>query len=1178
MVGGFLLLFLSIIPLVHSLSFTFDRFTAASAQNLTFERTAVVNSSIQLTSDRLASIGRATYGEPLHLWDKATGNLTAFNTHFAFVIDSKGSNRYGDGFAFFLAPVGSRIPPNATKGGGFGLANDDDRLNSSRNTFVAVEFDIYMNEEYDSQSKEVGIDVDSLKSAVSQTWFPDIEGGRPNEAWINYDPRSMNLSVVFTTLVNNRSVFDHLSYVVDLRKFLPEMVTFGFAGATGNRSALQKITSWNFTSTFDVSQIQANPESKSARKGQPVGIVIGVVVGGCFLIGGFGVLLFVVWRRSKMREKFEDEIFGQSPLTWQLRYKIVQDLASALLYLHEECEKCIVHRDIKSSNIMLDSNLNAKLGDFGLARLVDHEKGSRTTALAGTMGYIALECVVSGKASKETDIYSFGIVTLEIACGRKPIDPTAEESRVNIVEWVWKLYGTGQILDAADPNLSSDFTGREVEQMMIVGLWCAHPDCSLRPSIRQAIQVLNFEAPLPDLPETMPIATFIRPQPKVAYSPSSSYYGSDVSQTSQTQSSICSVHPLSFNFDQFTPSNVQNITFERTSVVNNSIQITPNQRNSIGRATYAEPLHLWDKPTGKLASFNTHFAFVIDSNGSAKYGDGFAFFLAPVGSRIPRNATKGGGFGLANDDERLNSSNKFVAVEFDVYLNHYDTEQKHVGIDVDSLQSVVTATWSPDIERGRIGEAWINYDPRSMNLSVVFRNLGSYSHVSYILDLRKYLPEKVTFGFSGATGRDTALQMINSWIFTSALDISENQGDRKSTGKGLVIGLVVGGCFVIGGFMAFSFLAWRKRKMREEFDDDIFGNIGELGGGARPKRFTYRELARATNSFSQQDKLGEGGFGSVYKGYLKELDSYVAVKRVSRGSKQGIKEYASEVRVISRIRHKNLVHLIGWCHENKDLLLVYEFLSNGSLDSHLYKGKSLLTWPLRYKIVQDLASALLYLHEECEKCIVHRDIKASNIMLDSNLNAKLGDFGLARLVDHEKGSRTTALAGTMGYIAIECVTSGKASKETDMYSFGIVTLEIASGRKPIDPTAEECHVNIVDWVWKLYGTGQLLDAADPNLSGDFNGREVEQMMIVGLWCAHPDCNLRPSIRQAIQVLNFEAPLPDLPETMPVATFWPQRNVQYSSSSSHYSSDVSQTSQTKSLVSSGNTDCSCSSAV
>nr|GMD08798.1 L-type lectin-domain containing receptor kinase IX.1-like [Ipomoea batatas] len=644
------------------------------------------------------------------------------------------------------------------------------------------------------------------------------------------------------------------------------------------------------------------------------------------------------------------------------------------------------------------------------------------------------------------------------------------------------------------------------------------------------------------------------------------------------------VQSLSFNFERFRPSNVKNITFERTSVANNSIQLTSNQQTRIGRATYAEPLHLWDKASGDLSGFNTHFAFVIDSNGNTKYGDGFAFFLAPAGSRIPPNATKGAGFGLVNDDESLNSSNPFVAVEFDIHMNVYDTEQKQVGIDVNSVLSIATATWFPNIEEGKQGEAWIDYDPRSMNLSVVFRgvegNISTYGNLSHILDLRKYLPERVSFGFSGATGNQTALQMINSWSFRSTFDISENQeadADRKSISKGLVvIGVVVGGCFLIGGSTTLLFVVWRRRKMREELDDDIFDNSSddELGGGTAtgPKKFTYRELARATNNFSQQEKLGEGGFGSVYKGYLRDLDSYVAVKRVSRGSKQGIKEYVSEVKTISRTRHRNLVQLMGWCHGNKDLLLVYEFMSNGSLDSHLYKGQSLLTWPLRYKIVQDLASAVLYLHEECHKCIVHRDIKSSNIMLDSNFNAKLGDFGLARLVDHEKGSRTTAVAGTMGYIALECVVSGKASKETDMYSFGIVTLEIACGRKPIDLTAEETRVNIVEWVWKLYGTGQLLDAADANLWGEFNRREVEQMMIVGLWCAHPDCSLRPSIRQAIQVLNFDAPLPDLPETMPIATFRPQPNL------SSYGSQVSHTSQTQPSIYSGNTNCSSSSAV
>jgi serine/threonine protein kinase len=176
----------------------------------------------------------------------------------------------------------------------------------------------------------------------------------------------------------------------------------------------------------------------------------------------------------------------------------------SLLYLHEEWEQCVVHRDIKSSNTMLDSNFNAKLGDFGLVRLVDHVKGSQTTVLAGTMGYMAPECVTTGKVSKESYVYSFGIVALEIACERKPIKPSAPEDQVVMVEWVWELYGIGKVLEAADPRLSGHFDEQQMERLMIVGLWCAHPDRNLRPSIRQTIHVLNFEAPLPILSSNMP--------------------------------------------------------------------------------------------------------------------------------------------------------------------------------------------------------------------------------------------------------------------------------------------------------------------------------------------------------------------------------------------------------------------------------------------------------------------------------------------------------------------------------------------------------------------------------------------------------------------------------------------------------------------------------------------------
>ena len=196
---------------------------------------------------------------------------------------------------------------------------------------------------------------------------------------------------------------------------------------------------------------------------------------------------------------------------------------------------------------------------------------------------------------------------------------------------------------------------------------------------------------------------------------------------------------------------------------------------------------------------------------------------------------------------------------------------------------------------------------------------------------------------------------------------------------------------------------------------DLIDN--DFGKQIGPRKFSYNELARATSNFVEREKLGEGGFGGVYKGFIKDLNSYLAVKRISKGSRQGLKEYASELTVISQLRHRNLVQLIGWCHEKGELLLIYEFMPNGNLNFHLFRAKSLLVWEVRYKIVQGLACGLFYLQQGWEQCVLHRDIKSSNVMLLANLTAKLGDFGLARLVDHGKQSKTTTLAGTVGYKA-----------------------------------------------------------------------------------------------------------------------------------------------------------------
>ncbi|MBA0778485.1 hypothetical protein Gotri_006343 [Gossypium trilobum] len=177
---------------------------------------------------------------------------------------------------------------------------------------------------------------------------------------------------------------------------------------------------------------------------------------------------------------------GKSLLTWETRYKIVQDLTSALLYPYEEGDYCVLLRDIKTNNIMLDSSFDDKLGDYGLARLVDHSKGLKNTLLAG-VGHIALECLSSGKASEESDVYSFGVVALEIACGKRSIEPKFHELDALLLPWVWESYGNGKVLDVADKKMGMEFDPKQMECLVIVGLWCAHPNLKLRPSIRQVI-------------------------------------------------------------------------------------------------------------------------------------------------------------------------------------------------------------------------------------------------------------------------------------------------------------------------------------------------------------------------------------------------------------------------------------------------------------------------------------------------------------------------------------------------------------------------------------------------------------------------------------------------------------------------------------------------------------------
>ncbi|CAL5371458.1 unnamed protein product [Camellia sinensis] len=230
--------------------------------------------------------------------------------------------------------------------------------------------------------------------------------------------------------------------------------------------------------------------------------------------------------------------------------------------------------------------------------------------------------------------------------------------------------------------------------------------------------------------------------------------------------------------------------------------------------------------------------------------------------------------------------------------------------------------------------------------------------------------------------------------------------------------------------------------------------------------------------------------------------------------------------------------MVEWCPKNGKLLLVYDYMPNGSLDKHLFSDSNSkpLSWNLRYNIISGVASAVHYLHNEYDKRVVHRDLKASNIMLDSNFNARLGDFGLARALDTEKTSYKEAngVPGTMGYIAPECFHMGKATQQSNIYAFGAVLLDVVCGLRP--GTEVDGFQFLVDWVWYLYREGRLLDAVDKRLGGDYVVEEAERVLFLGLACSHPIASERPQTQAIVQIISGSMAVPHVPPFKP-AFMW-----------------------------------------
>ncbi|KAM5586352.1 putative leucine-rich repeat receptor-like serine/threonine-protein kinase [Rosa sericea] len=363
--------------------------------------------------------------------------------------------------------------------------------------------------------------------------------------------------------------------------------------------------------------------------------------------------------------------------------------------------------------------------------------------------------------------------------------------------------------------------------------------------------------------------------------------------------------------------------------------------------------------------------------------------------------------------------------------------------------------------------------------------------------------------------------VVDPFDFIPPKEPSPGGGSGISAGE--VVGIVAGGVFII---LVILCILWWKGFIgpANTLAQDLKGVDLQTG------KFTLRQVKTATNNFDIANKIGEGGFGPVYRGFLSD-NTAIAVKKLSAKSKQGNREFVNEIGMISALQHPHLVKLYGCCIEGNNLLLVYEYMENNSLARALFGPKESqvlkLDWPTRHRICVGIARGLAYLHEESRLKIVHRDIKATNVLLDKNLFPKISDFGLAKLDEDDNTHISTRIAGTFGYMAPEYAMRGYLTDKADVYSFGILVLEMVSGRcNTTYRSKEECFY-LLDWALLLKERASLLDLVDPRLGSEFNKEEMISTINIALLCSNASSAVRPAMSSVVSMLEGKASVPEV---------------------------------------------------
>ncbi|KAG5628760.1 hypothetical protein H5410_000477 [Solanum commersonii] len=962
---------------------------------------------------------------------------------------------------------------------------------------------------------------------------------------------------------------------------------------------------------------------------------------GCCCSGPESLLVYEFLPNQSLDHFIFDPIKGKA-LNWEKRFEIIIGTAEGLIYLHENTKTRIIHRDIKASNILLDSRLRAKIADFGLARSFQEGKSHISTVLAGTLGYMAPEYLARGQLTEKADVYSFGVLLLEIVTGKKNNKRKNDEDTVSLVSDVWEHFQRGIVEELFDLNLMlhnchTINVQNEVARVLHVGLLCTQAIPTLRPFMSKALKMLvkkDEELPPPTKPP------FVDEKTMELHDPWEDY--------SLKQGSSSSIANLSHTADQFAL--VISISDSKSGKFVAKLrdsrvfhQVATSEACSSGEMERETPSILCSLfvivlilliPDTSVAESISQIVQIICGNETGasvtNYMDTTKNISQQMRTRGYGVAVTGTGlvtnYALAQcysnlslvdcvlcfseaetllpqcypyNGRRIYLDGCFFRVDNYMFYDQYlGPEDRHI-----CGNRTTKGTLFQQNARRAVQQAVANAPSNDGYARAEVSVPGPSNETAYVLaDCWKTLSanscaaclQNASASMLGclpwSEGRALYTGCFMRYSDTNFLNDTSTSGGWSSRGKVVVIVIVVviSSVVVLGAAAFVGFGVWKNKQIQKKRKGKYFcaknindvhiaeyiscdlhttvprqlsrinlrrygllmlflGNLNLLGANDVEKlvkilhknslNFKYSTLDKATGSFDEANKLGQGGFGTVYKGVLAD-GREIAVKRLFFNNKHRAADFYNEVNIISSVQHKNLTRLLGCSCSGPESLLVYELLPNQSLDRFIFdpiKGKA-LNWEKRFEIIIGTAEGMVYLHENTNTRIIHRDIKASNILLDSRLRAKIADFGLARSFQADKSHISTAIAGTLGYMAPEYLAHGQLTEKADVYSFGVLLLEIVTGSQNNKRKNAEYTVSLVSNAWEHFQRGIVEELFDPNLMlhnyHTINVKnEVARVLHVGLLCTQEIPTLRPSMSEALQMFvkkDEELPPPTKP--------------------------------------------------